>query len=57
MSAPAPIGWADKRLMKAYDLIDEVLMETPFDHPARALLRKAGELVEDADLEIEGEAR
>ena len=55
MSAPTPTGWADKRLMKAYDLLDEVQMETPFDHPAHALLRRAGGLIEDADMEIEGE--
>ena len=55
MSAPTPIGWTDDRLMKAYDLLDEVLLETPYDHPARALLKKALDLIEDADIAFEEE--
>ena len=55
MSITTPSRWADDRLMKAYDLIDEVLLETPYDHPARALLKKALDLIEDADIAFEDE--
>ena len=55
MSVPTPSRWADDRLMKAYDLLDEVLLDTPFDHPARALLKKALDLIEDADIAFEEE--
>ena len=55
MSAPTPTGWADNRLMRATDQLEAVLLETPDDHPARALLKKALGLVEDADIAFEGE--
>ena len=55
VSVPTPSRWADDRLMKAYDLLDEVLLDTPFDHPARALLKKALDLIEDADIAFEEE--
>jgi len=58
MSAPAPkavlaSGWADTRLSDAYQLIDDVLAVTHLESDARALLLKAAEAVENADLALE----
>jgi len=53
MSGVLPSGWTDDRLMQAFDLIDAVLGETHPEHDARALLKKARGLVEDADIELE----
>lgn len=55
MSAPTPTGWADNRLMRATDQLEMVLLETPDDHPAHPLLKKALDLIEDADVAFEGE--
>ena len=46
-------GWADTRLSDAYQLIDDVLTVTHPESDARALLLKAAEAVEDADLALE----
>lgn len=58
MSAPAltpapATDWADTRLSDAYQLIDDVLAVTHPESDARALLLKAAEAVEDADLALE----
>jgi len=55
VSAPTATGWADNRLMRATDQLEAVLLETPDDHPARAILKKALGLVEDADIAFEEE--
>lgn len=49
-----PAGeWADDRLSDAYQLIDDVLAITHPESDARALLLKAAEAVEDADIALE----
>ena len=53
MSGLVLSGWADDRLMDAFNLIDEVLADTHPEHDAHALLKKARGLVEDADIELE----
>lgn len=53
MSAPTPSGWADDRLMEAFDLIDAVLGDTNPEHDAYPLLKKARGMVEDADFKLE----
>lgn len=50
---PIPSGWTDDRLMNAFDLIDAVLTETHIEHDAHAILRKARDLIEEADVELE----
>jgi hypothetical protein len=59
MAAPAapttaPVGWIDTRLARAYNLIDEVLLEhnNP-ESEANALLNEARGAVEYADVAIE----
>ena len=53
MSALNPSGWADDRLMEAFNLLDAVLSEAHEDHDAHALLKKARGLCEDADMALE----
>jgi len=45
-------GWADGRLGQAYDLIDAVRMEQHTEHDSNAMLKKLGEDIEAADIEI-----
>lgn len=40
-------------MMNAFDLIDAVLTETHIEHDAHAILRKARDLIEEADVELE----
>lgn len=48
-----PSGWTDDRLMNAFDLIDAVLTETHIEHDAHAILKRARDLIEEADVELE----
>jgi len=45
-------GWADGRLGQAYDLIDAVYREQHTEHDSNAMLKKLGEDIEAADIEI-----
>jgi len=46
-------GWKDGRLGQAYDLIDAVLREQHAEHESHHLLKRAREMVESADVELE----
>lgn len=53
MSAPTATGWVDDRLMRAYDLIESVLLEKQPGTDAHAALKQARDNVEAADTELE----
>ena len=49
----ASTEWHDARLEWAYKLVDDVLDKSAMGQDAKALLRKACEAIEDADLAME----
>ena len=49
----ASTEWHDDRLKRAYDLVDEAFDKAAMCRYTKALLKKACEAIEDADLAME----